>query len=66
MALIIKRFRTKVEAEAFLEGVDYVNDSSISLLGVKYEPHKEGNYAAQLEDQDRVFDSEELCEEQAQ
>jgi len=52
MTLITKRFKTKAEAEAFLEGVAYVNDSSISLRGVKYESHKEGDYAAQLEDQD--------------
>jgi len=48
-----KRFKTQEEAQAFLDGVNYVNDSSIETIGVNRSPHPDGrNYIAVFEDRD--------------
>lgn len=37
------RFQTESEAEAFLSGIEYVNDSAIKIVGVRHEEHPSGN-----------------------
>lgn len=44
-----RAFSTEAEAHAFIEGVNYVNDSAITVLGIVYHS---GDWIVQLEDAD--------------
>lgn len=50
-----KRFGTQAEANAFREGVEYVNDSYVKVVGV--EPDGDG-FKVVLEDQDALPDDD--------
>lgn len=49
-----KVFKTKAEAEAFVEGVEYVNDSAIEVLGIRRSIRM--GWTVQMIDRDRVKD----------
>lgn len=53
MALIDdKRFTTQGEAYAFLKGLEYVNESSITIIGTQRSFHPDGDYVALFKDAD--------------
>lgn len=55
MAIISRYFPTKQEAKAFVEGVEYVNDSSIESIEIK--PRKtwgDTGFDVLIDDRDRT------------
>ena len=46
---VIREFKTAAEASVFMEGLDYVNDSSIDILGSCWDENL-GKYVVLFED----------------
>jgi hypothetical protein len=55
MAKVRKSFATCAEAEAFKEGVEYVNDSYCEVLGIE---EGDGGFVVVLDDRDYIPDDD--------
>lgn len=53
MATICRFFGTRKEAEAFVEGIEYVNDSSIESTLIAARKDLMGGFDVMIEDSDR-------------